>query len=131
MPRTNFPSPANIRRQTIQERYGRQAQHLFNNLAKDFEKQASINQPDQTVTIRRRTSYGNAEAAWITRHFNSSAQRQFSIDYCNSKLVSSGWQITGFEFTEVDCSGYWPSHGRMTAIVVNMEYTCDDACAAK
>ena len=137
MTRSAFPSPANIRRQTPDELYAKDAQHLFNNLTKEFEKAAKLGARNQNIMIRRRGTGGNAEAVWIFYHMKHADQRQYSIDYCNQKLAATGWRVTGFDFKSVpQYPGGWGwgrnhAAGQMNAIIVKMEYTCDDACAAK
>ncbi len=137
MTRTAFPSPANIRRQTPDELYAKDAEHLFNNLTKEFEKGAKLGAKNQNIMIRRRGSGGNDEAVWIFYHMKYADQRQYSIDYCNQKLAATGWRVTDFDFQDVDkYPGGWGWHGpgcstMMKAIIVKMEYACDDACAAK
>ena len=137
MTRTAFPSPANIRRQTPDELFSRDAGYLFNNLTKEFEKNARVGSTKQNILIRRRGSYaGNTKAAaWIEWHQRSQDQRQYSIDYCNQKLSTTGWRVNGFTFRKVPQyvdSWYRNNRGSdMWAIIVEMEYACDDACAAK
>lgn len=132
MTRTAFPSPANIRRQTPHELFGRDAKHLFNNLTKEFEKKAGVGSTNQSILIRRRGNYTRA-AAWIERHQQSHDQRQYSIDYCNEKLSTTGWRVNGFTFRKVpEYVDSWCRNNRdMWAVIVEMEYVCDDACAAK
>ena len=133
MTRSAFPSPANIRRQTPDELFSRDAGYLFNNLTKEFEKNARVGSTKQNILIRRRGSWGRAEAAWIDWHQQSQEQRQYSIDYCNQKLSTTGWRVNGFTFRKVpEYANTWYTNGRdMWAIIVEMEYACDDACAAK
>ena len=133
MTRTPFPSPANIRRQTPQELFGRDAKHLFNNLTKEFEKKASKGSTNQSILIRRRGSWGRRAAAWIEWHQRSQDQRQYSVDYCNQKLSTTGWRVNGFSFRKVPeyVDSWYRNDNDMWAIIVEMEYVCDDACAAK
>ena len=133
MTRTAFPSPANIRRQTPDELFSRDAGYLFNNLTKEFEKKARIGSTKQNILIRRRGSVPWCAAAWIEWHQQSADQRQYSIDYCNQKLSTTGWRINDLTFKKVpDYLGPWyKSKYQMWAIVVKMEYVCDDVCAAK
>ncbi len=134
MTRTAFPSPSNIRRQTPQELYGSDAQYLLNNLTKEFERQASRNQVNQSIAIKRRGTYGNDEAVWIRAHERDPDQRAYTIETCNSELAASGWRITGFDFKKVNQYQWWAGDRpmpTMTTIIVNMEYICDAACAAK
>ena len=130
MPRTAFPSPTNIRRQSPAQLFGRDAQHLFNNLTKDFEKQARYGQSTQSITVRRK-GFGNYAAVWIQKHQEQEGQQNYSIDFCNEKLAPTGWRITGFDFKQVEVDYYYSACGTMPAIVVNMEYVSDAVCAAK
>ena len=136
MTRTAFPSPSNIRRQTPQEIYGKDAEHLFNNLTKEFERGAHRGATKQHIMIRRRGTGGNNEAVWIRYHKKHADQRQYSIDHCNQKLSATGWRITDLTFQKVlkyPGGGGWYSTNmnEMDALVVCMEYGCDAACAAK
>ncbi len=135
MQRQPFPSPTNIRRQTPHELYAKDAEHLFNNLTKEFEKNAQLGETKQSILIRRRGSWGRRATAWIEWHQQDGDQRQYSIDYCNQKLSTTGWRISDLTFREVPkYADRWRQQQEghvMWAIVVKMEYTCDDACAAK
>ena len=136
MQRLPFPSPANIRRQTPDEIYGKDAEYLLSNLTKEFEKNARRGAPKQHIEIRRRGNGGNDEAVWIQEHMAYADQRQYSMQYCNQKLATTGWQITGFDFQQVPqytTGSGWrcPTKAQMNAIIVKMEYVCDDVCAAK
>jgi len=133
MTRSAFPSPANIRRQTPDELFSRDAGYLFNNLTKEFEKKARIGSTKQNILIRRRGSVPWCAAAWIEWHQQSADQRQYSIDYCNQKLSTTGWRINDLTFKKVPeyLDSWYKSEYEMWAIVVKMEYVCDDVCAAK
>jgi hypothetical protein len=134
MTRTAFPSPGNIRRQTPQEIYGADARYLLNNLSKEFERQGQQGQANQSIAIRRRGTYGNNEAVWIRTHELYPDQRAYTIETCNNELAESGWRITGFDFKKVNQYQWWGGGSpmpTMTTIIVNMEYICDAACAAK
>jgi len=130
MTRTAFPSPGNIRRQTPQEIYGADARYLLNNLSKEFERQGQKGQAQQSIEIRRKGTY-TQEAVWIKVHAKHPDQREYTIDFCNRELSGTGWRITGFDFKEVAQHRWCVGPSTMTAIIVNMEYACDDACAAK
>ena len=129
MTRSAFPSPADIRRQTPQEIFShQQAEYLFNNLTKEFEKNAVQGLTRQNILIRRYKSCPDShEAAWIEWHRESPEQRQYSIDYCNQKLSTSGWRINNLDFTKVLRYQGSANHGsdmKIWAIVAEMEYIC-------
>jgi hypothetical protein len=131
MLRATFPSPTNIRRQTPHEIYGADARYLLNNLSKEFERQARKGQEKQSIEIKRKGTCGQ-EAVWIGVHAKHADQREYTTDFCNSELASTGWQIVGFDFKEVPRYQWYGGETMptMTAIIVKMEYACDDVRAS-
>jgi|7_EtaG_2_1085326.scaffolds.fasta_scaffold132688_2 hypothetical protein len=128
-----FPSPSSIRRQSPHQLYGRTAKHCFDNLSRDFENRASIGKTQQSILLKRRCSWSRTAPTWIKDHVASTDQRTYTIDYCNQQLAGTGWRVTaiGSKSVRVYSDYYCADESVMPALLVEMEYTCDSACAAK